>query len=220
MSAAPYQPTCAEAPDAANTAAKAAPARSLNFIIRALSLPLALRPIDPAFLIARPGDYVSVTEATLEPQSHGPANLDQTLYNYRVADQRRAESSGRRTRCGLSRGTPSAARSQAAPDRPGDGRSDVKPPGTPFKRLVNLLKNRAGPRTRARHVGLAPSAVASSAEQRNPHPPCLPAPHTRTATTATATLGSHQKRWTDQILAPSGRRSGSAAGPAIRPPGA
>src|SRR3569623_287422 len=50
----------------------AAPARSLNFIIRALSLPSVLRPIDPAFLISRPGDCVSVTEATLEPQSRGP----------------------------------------------------------------------------------------------------------------------------------------------------
>ena len=40
----------ADAPVAANTAAKAAPARSLNFIIRALSLPSVLRPIDPASL--------------------------------------------------------------------------------------------------------------------------------------------------------------------------
>src|SRR5580692_1519948 len=84
---APYQPICAEAPDAANTAAKAAPARSLNFIVRALSVALALRPIDPAFLISRPTDCVSVTEATLEPQSLRPANLCRTLYDYRRVDQ-------------------------------------------------------------------------------------------------------------------------------------
>src|SRR5678816_728814 len=62
----------AEAPDAANTAAKAAPARSLNFIIRALSLPSVLRPIDPTRLISRPVDCVSVTEATLRPQIPQP----------------------------------------------------------------------------------------------------------------------------------------------------
>src|ERR1700756_3203180 len=69
---APYQPgrgACAAAPVAAETAARAAPARSLNFILRALSLPSVLRPIDPVRLISRPAVCVSVTKATLRPQS-------------------------------------------------------------------------------------------------------------------------------------------------------
>src|SRR6185437_2689740 len=69
---APYQPSAALAAPAANTAANAAPVRSLNFIIRALSLPSVLRPIDPAFIITRRTHGVSVTEATLAPQSHPP----------------------------------------------------------------------------------------------------------------------------------------------------